>query len=164
MSNKGVDVAVQISDSSVVQVVGCSKAGPEKLYQYMWTIVSDVIKTTAQLSPKLEATSYIVHPYTPAMWESAKAPPPDSLYPVSSIIHSISDGGEYVLSLSRQAGCLPHQTSLTDLFGGRSPPLSVVQDMNFKREPQRVECVFSLCMCSSEGIPTINVPHSFINE
>ena len=164
MSNKGVDVAVQISDSSVVQVVGCSKAGPEKLYQYMWTIVSDVIKTTAQLSPKLEATSYIVHPYTPAMWESAKAPPPDSLYPVSSIIHSISDGGEYVLSLSRQAGCLPHQTSLTDLFGGRSPPLSVVQDMNFKREPQRGECVFSLCMCSSEGIPTINVPHSFINE
>ena len=155
-STKGVDVAVQISDSSVVQVVGRSKAGPEKLYQYMSTIVSDVIKTTAQLSPKLEATSYIVHPYTPAMWKSAKAPLPDSLYPVSSVIHSISNGGDYVLSLPRQAGRLPHQTSLTDLFGGWSPPLSVVQDMDFKKEPQRGECVFPLCVCLREFL---HLPH-----
>ena len=154
-STKGVDVAVQISDSSVVQVVGRTKAGPEKLHQYMSTIVSDVIKTTAQLSPKLEATSYIVHPYTPAMWKGAKAPPPDSLYPVSSIIHSISEGGDCVLSLPRQTGCLPHQTSLAELFGGWSPPLSVVQDMDFKKVPQKGESVFPLCMCSSEEIPTL---------
>ena len=162
ISNKGVDIAVQISDSSVVKVVGRTEAGPEKLYQYMSTIVSDVIKTTAQLSPKLEATSYIVHPYTPAMWESAKAPPPDSLYPVSSIICSISDGGDYVLSLPRQTGCHPHKTSLTELFRGWSPPLSVVQEMDFKKVPQKGESVFPLCMCSSEEIPTM--PHSFINE
>ena len=149
-STKGVDVAVQISDSSVVQVVGRSKAGPEKLHQYMSTIVSDVIKTTTQLSPKLEATSYIVHPYTPAMRESAKAPPPDSMYPVSSIIHSISDGGDYVLSLPRHTGYLPYQTNLTELFGGVSPPLSVVQEMDFKKEPPRGECVFSLCVSLSE--------------
>ena len=146
-STKGVDIMVQISDSSVVQVVGRNKAGPEKLHQYMSTIVSDAIKTTAQLSPKLEATSYIVHPYTPAMWECAKAPPPDSLYPVSSVIRCIRDGGDHVLSLSRQGGHLPHQTSLTELFGGWSPPLSVVQDMDFKREPQRGEWVFPLCVC-----------------
>ena len=152
MSTKDVDIAVQISDSSVVQVVGRSKAGPEKLHQYMSTIVSDVIKTTAQLSPKLEATSYIVHPYTPAMWEGAKAPPTDSLYPVSSIIRCIRDGACRVLSRTRQDGRLPHQTSLTELFGGWSPPLSIVQDMDFKREPQRGELVFPLCMCSSEGI------------
>ena len=141
MSTNDVDIAVQISDSSVVQVVGRTEAGPEKLHQYMSTVVSDVIKTVAQLSPKLEATSYIVHPYTPAMWEGAKAPPPDSLYPVSSIIRSISDRGGRVLSRTRQVGCLPHQTRLTDLFGGWTPPLSVVQDMDFKREPQRGECV-----------------------
>ena len=146
-STKGVDVAIQISDSSVVQVVGRSKAGPEKLHQYMSTVVSDVIKTTAQLSPKLEATSYIVHPYMSAMWECAKAPPPDSLYPVSSIIHCISDGEDHVLSRTRQDGRLPHQTSLTELFGEWSPPLSVVQDMDFKRESQRGEWMFSLCMC-----------------
>ena len=141
MSTKDVDIAVQISDCSVVQVVGRSKAGPEKLHQYMSTIVSDVIKTTVQLSPKFEATSYIVHPYTPAMWEDAKAPPFDSLYPVSSIIRCISDGAGRVLSRKRQGGHHPHQTSLTELFGGWSPPLSVVQDMDFKREPQRSECL-----------------------
>ena len=149
-STKGVDIMVQIGDSNVVQVVGRSKAGPEKLHQYMSTIVSDVIKTTAQLSPKLEATSYIVHSHTPAMWECAKAPPPDSLYPVSSVICCISDGGDYVLSMPRHDGRLPHQTSLTELFGGWSPPLSVVQDMDFKREPQRGELVFSLCVCLGE--------------
>ena len=147
MSTKDVDVAVQISDSSVVQVVGRSKAGPERLYQYMSTIVSDVIKATAQLSSELEATSYIVHPYTPAMWECAKAPPPDSLYPVSSIIHCISDGGDCVLSLPRQGGRHPCKASLTELFGEWSPPLAVVQDMEFKSEPQRGEWVFPLCMC-----------------
>ena len=155
-STKGVDTMVQISDSSVVQVVGRSKAGPEKLHQYMSTIVSDVIKTTAQLSPKLEATSYIVHPYTPAMWEGAKAPPPDSLYPVSSVIRCIRDGGDYVLSMPRHDGRLPHQTSLTELFGGWSPPLSVVQDMDFKREPQRGELVFSLCVCLGEFLPIMS--------
>ena len=155
-STKGVDIAVQISDSSVVQVVGRTKAGPEKLYQYLSTIVSDVIKTTAQLSPKLEATSYIVHPYTPAMWECAKAPPPDSLYPVSSIIRSISDGGGRVLTRPRQGGRLPHRTSLTELFGGWSPPLSVVQDMDCKKKPQRGECVFPLCVCVRE---VLHLPH-----
>ena len=149
-SNRGVDVAVQISDSSVVQVVGRSKAGSKTLYQYMSTVVKDVIKTTAQLSPKLEATSYIIHRYTPAMWEGAKAPPPDSLYPVSSIIHSISDEGDYVLSLLRQDGCHPHQTSLAELFGGWSPPLSLVQEMDLKREPQRGACVFPVCVCVRE--------------
>ena len=150
MSTKDVDVAVQISDSSVVQVVGRSEVGPEKLYQYMSTIVSDVIKTTAQLSPKLDTTSYIVHPYTPAMWEGAKAPPPDSLYPVSSIMNSISGGGSHVFSRTRQGGRHPHKTSLTELFGGWSPSLSIVQEMNLKRESQRGECVFPLCVCLRE--------------
>ena len=149
-SIKGVDVAVQISDSSVVQVVGRSKAGPEKLHQYMSTVVRDVIKTTVQLSPKLEATSYIIHPYTPAMWEDAKAPPPDSLYPVSSIVRCISDGGDHVLSLPKQDGLLPQQTSLTEVFGGWSPSLSIVQDMDLKREPQSGECVFPLPVCQRE--------------
>ena len=152
-STKGVDIAVQISDSSVVQVVGRSNGKPEKLHQYMSAIVSDVIKTTSQLSPKLEATSYIIHPYTPAMWESAKAPPPDSLYPVSSIIHSISDEEDHVLSLPRQGGRLPHQTNLTELFGGWSPLLSFVQDMDFTdKEPLRGECVFLLCVCHTHAL------------
>ena len=45
-STRGVDIAVQINDSSVAQVVGRSKTGPERLLRYMSTIVQDVIKTT----------------------------------------------------------------------------------------------------------------------
>ena len=142
-STKGVDIAVQASDSSVVQVVGRTKAGSEKLHQYLSTIVQDVIKTTTQLSPKLKATSYIIHPYTPAMLEDTKAPPLDSLYPVLGIVHCISDGDGHVLS-RQHVGRLPNQTSLTELFGGWSPSLSVVQAMDFKREPQSGECVFPL--------------------
>ena len=142
-STKGVDIAVQISDSSVVQVVGRSKAGPEKLYQYLSIIVRDVIKTTTQLTPRLKATSYIVHPYTPTMLEDTKAPPLDSLYLVSGVIHCICDGDDHVLS-RQHVGRLPNQMSLTELFGGWSPSLSVVQDMDFQREPQSGECVFPL--------------------
>ena len=147
-STKGVDIAVQISGSSVVQVVGRSeverdKTRPEKLLRYTSTIVQDVIKTTTQLSPKLKATSYIVHPYTPTMLKASKVPPPESLYPVLSIVHCISDGDDHVLS-RQPTGHLPNQMSLTELFGGCSPPLSVVQDMDFKRESQSGECVFPL--------------------
>ena len=138
-STKGVDIAVQISDSSVVQVVGRSKAGPGKLQKYISIIVRDVIKTTSQLSPKLEATSYIVHPYLSTMWEDSKAPPLDFLYPISSIISSINEGDDHVLSLPKQTGLLPHQTSLTELFGGWCPSPSVIQAMDFKGEPLRCE-------------------------
>ena len=164
VSTKGVDVAVQISDSSVVQVVGRSKAGPEKLLQCVSTIVQDVIKTTTQLSPKLKATSYIVHPYTPAMLESTKAPPLDLLYPVSSIVRCISDGDDHVLSLPKKTGCHPCRMSVEELFGGCSPSLSVVQDMDFKKEPQSGECVFALpvwwkpfLQCTSLLYPQIHV-------
>ena len=148
----GVEVVLQISDSSVVQVVGRSKAGPEKLIQYVSTIVHDINRTTTQLSPKLKATSYIVHPYIPAMLEDTKTPPPDSLYPVSSIIRCISDGGDY-LPPQKQAGHLHNQTSLSELFGGWSPSPSVVQDMDFKREPQSGECVSFHCLI--EAIPSV---------
>ena len=147
MSITGVEVVVQINDSSVVQVVGHSKVGPEKLLQCVSTIVRDVIKTTTQLSPKLKATSYIVHPYTPARWKSTKAPPPDSLYPVSSIIRCISDGGDHVPS-RKPSGHLPNQTSLTELFGGWFPSLSLVQNMEYQAEPQSGECVSSPYRCS----------------
>ena len=142
-STKGVDVVVQISDNSVVQVVGRGKARPENLHQYVSAIIRDVIKTTTQLSPKLMATSYIVHPYTPAMLEDTKAPPLDSLYPVLGIVHCIIDGGNHVLS-RQHVGRLPNQTSLTELFGGWFPSLSVVQDVDFKKDPLSGECVFPL--------------------
>ena len=129
-STKGVDIAVQINNSSVVQVVGRSKAGSERLHRYTSTVVQDIAKTIAQLSSKLEATPYIVHPYTPTLWKDPKAIQTDSLYPVSSITRCISNGDDHVLSLPKKDGDHPQQMSLSEVFGWL-PSLPVVQEMDF---------------------------------
>ena len=123
----GVDVAVQISDSNLIQVVGGSKAGAERLQEYTAAVVQDVIKTINQLSPKLEATPYIVHPYTHMLWEDPKAPQPHSLYPVSDVIACISRGADHILSLSPNTRAV----HIGQLFGGKLPSESFVQCLDY---------------------------------
>ena len=126
-STTGVDVAVQISDSSVVQVIGRSREGPGELYQYMCSVTQSIFKTITKLSPALKATPYIIHPYTYRGLEESRPSPPATRYPVASIVGSIEAGHKYVLSLpiSRGSGC--NRVSLQELFGGWSPSLAVVQ-------------------------------------
>ena len=138
-STKGVDVAVQISNNSVFQVVGCSKAGPERLQEYTAAIVRDVIKTITQLSPKLEATPYIMHPYTLTVWKEPRPPQPNTVYPVSSVIDCISNGDDHVLSLSPSTSSIP----IGQLFGGQPPPLSTVQDLMYPRVAQNGKLALS---------------------
>ena len=128
-STKGVDVAVQISNSSVVQVVGRSNS--QSLQEYTAAIVRDVIKTISRLSPKLEATPYIIHPYTPTVWKDPRPPQPNTVYPVSSIIDCISDGSKYVPPLSPNLNTSP--IPIGQLFGGERPSLSTVQDLMYPR-------------------------------
>ena len=155
-SIEDVDIVVQIIDSSVVQVVGYSTAGSEKLHQYVSTIVRSIIKTITQVSPKLEALSYIVHPFTPAMLKDPKVPPaPDSLFPISSIISCISGHCDQIQSLQGETGCLSQQMSVTELFGGWSPAISAVVDMEFKGELQSGECTCVSCVVVG-GIPNVN--------
>ena len=126
-STTGVDVAVQISDSSVVQVIGRSREGPGELYRYMCSVTQSIFKTITKLSPALKATPYIIHPYTYRGLEESRPSPPATRYPVASIVGSIEAGHKYVLSLpiSRGSGC--NRVSLQELFGGWSPSLAVVQ-------------------------------------
>ena len=135
-STKGVDVAVQISDSSVVQVVGRSKAGPQRLQQYTASVVQNVIKTIAQLSPKLEAIPYIVHPYTPTLWKDPKTPQPSSLYLVSTINSCISRGDDHAPSLSSNTSSI----LIGQLFGGELPSLTTVEGLSYPSVAQIGEC------------------------
>ena len=123
----GVDVAVQISDNNVIQVIGGSEVGAERLQEYTAAIVKDVVKTINQLSPKLEATPYIVHPYTHMLWEDPKAPQPHSMYPVLDIITSIRRGADHILSLSPNTRAVP----IGQLFGGELPSISTVQRLSY---------------------------------
>ena len=126
-STTGVDVAVQISDSSVVQVIVRSREGPCELYQYTCSVTQSIFKTITKLSPALKATPYSIHPYTYRGLDESRPSSPATRYPVASIISSIEAGHKYVLSLpiSRGSGC--NRVSLQELFGGWSPSLAVVQ-------------------------------------
>ena len=145
-STKGVDIAVQICDCSVVQVLGRSKAGPRRLQEYMAAIVQNVTKTIAQISPKLNATPYIIHPCTPSLLVDSKPPQPDSLYLVSSINECISRGDDYVLSRSRNTSSVP----VFCLFGGEVPSLSTVQALNYPRGAPNGE--FGLSQSVGQGL------------
>ena len=118
-------VAVQISDSRVVQVVGQSREGPGELYRYMCSVTQSVFRTIAKLSPALKATPDLIHPYI-GLDESASSPPA-SRYPVASIVGSIEAGHKYVHSLPISSGSGSSRVSLQELFGGWSPSLAVVQ-------------------------------------
>ena len=150
-STTGVDVAVQISDSSVVQVIGRSREGPGELYGYMCSVTQSIFKTIAKLSPALKATPYIIHPYTYIGLDESGPSSPATRYQVATIVCSIEAGHKYVNSLPISRGRGSSKVSLQELFGGWSPSLSVIQDMDFKREPQRSKC---LCVFV-KGNPTM---------
>ena len=126
-STTGVDVAVQISDSRVVQVIGRSREGPGELYRYLCGVTQSIFKTIAKLSPALKATPYIIHPYTYIGLEESVPSPPTTRYPVASIVGSIEAGHTYVHSLPISSGSGSSRVSLQELFGGWSPSLTVVQ-------------------------------------
>ena len=126
-STTGVDVAVQISDSRVIQVIGRSREGPGELYRYMCSVTQSIFKTIAKLSPALKATPYSIHPYTYRGLDESRPSPPAIRYPVVSIVGSIEAGHKYVHSLPISRGSGSSRVSLQELFGGWSPSLSVVQ-------------------------------------
>ena len=131
-SAKGVDVAVQISDGRMVQVIGRSKVGVDQLYKYLSAVAQCIFTTIAKLSPALKATPYIIHPYTYVDLDESKASPPTTQYPVASIIRSVEAGDEYVHSIpvASGPGCVNYSTvtkNLQELFGDWSPSLTVVQ-------------------------------------
>ena len=127
-STTGVDVAVQISDCSVVQVIGRSREGPGKLYLYISSVTQCIFGTIVKLSPAIKATPYIIHPYTPISLDEAEPYPPATRYPVASIVRSIEAGNEYVYSLpiASGSGSVNYSiVSLQELFGGWQPTLHV---------------------------------------
>ena len=126
-STTGVDVAVQISDCRVVQVIIRSREGPCELYRYLCSVTQSIFKTIAKLSPVLKATPYIIHPYTYIGLEESRPSSPATRYPVASIVGSIEAGHKYVHSLPISSGRGSSRVSLQELFGGWPPSLTVVQ-------------------------------------
>ena len=130
-SNEDVDVAVQISDSSVVELIGKSEVSPEVLCSYVSAIAGDISATIHELSPTLSATAYIIHPANPqVLLENPRSPSPHEKFLVDIILENIGKARITCLSdklEEEQAMRKP----ISDLFCGFVPKEDVIRHLSF---------------------------------
>ena len=130
-STKDVDVAVQISNSTIVELIGRSKVSPEVLCSYVSTIAGDISATIRELSPTLSATAYIIHPADPqVLLENPRSPSPHEKFPVDIILESIRDVGSTCLSCKVEEEPATRKP-ISDLFCGFVPEEDVIQHLSF---------------------------------
>ena len=130
-SVKGIDVAVQISDNSVIHVVGSSKAGPDLLIGYVSDVTKSIIDTVHQVSPNLFAVSCLIHTADPfSILEQHESTPAHRKFPVSIILSSLEEGGKFCLSRPDQTG---HSNSvlISALLSGGIPTQAVLKRLCF---------------------------------
>ena len=129
-STKGIDITVHIIRNRVVQVMGASVASADTSCQYLTDVISDILSTVHQLSPKLAAGAYIVHSPKIAMSpEDIISPPPKELFPVEGIRNSIRDG--YCLSVKDSNTNRSTRAAISDLFGGCTPSLEDIERIDW---------------------------------
>ena len=127
----GVDVAVQIRDNALVQVLGRSTAGPYVLCQYISEITLDIIITILQLSPDFSANPYIIRSSDPiSLLKEHKEISYHDMFPVSSILSLMSEGREMCFSRPDQSG-QPTRLPVSNLFSGVHLSLDTVQKLCF---------------------------------
>ena len=130
-STRGVDVAVQISDSTIVELIGRSEVGPEILSSYISTITGDISATIRELSPSLSATAYIIHPADPqVLLENPKSPSPHEKFPVDIILESMRDFGTHCLSCKVEEETATTKP-ISDLFCGFVPKEDIIRHLSF---------------------------------
>ena len=141
-SNEDVDVAVQISDSAVVEVIGRSEVGPEVLCSYVSTITGDISATIHELSPTLSATAYIIHPADPqVLLENPRSPSPHEKFPMDIILESIRNVRSTCLSCKVEEEPATRKP-ISDLFCGFVPKEEVISHLSF--DAGEFVC---LCVC-----------------
>ena len=135
-SSKGIDVTVHINHNRIIQVMGASEVSPDKSCQYLTEVISDILSTVQQLSPKLAAKACIVHPpRTITSPEDVITPPPKELFPVEGIRSSYMNGFSLSLPDSNSDRC--ERVAIVHLFGGCIPSLHNIERINWTcAEPQ----------------------------
>ena len=127
-STEDVDVAVQISDSTVVELIGRSEVGPEVLCSYVSTIAGDISATIRELSLTLSATAYIIHPADPqVLLENPRSPSPHEKFEVDFMLESIRNGRSTCVSCQIEA---PRKL-ISDLFCGFVQKEDVIRHLSF---------------------------------
>ena len=136
-SKEGVDVIVHITKNRVIQVVGSSIVLADKSCQYLTDVISDILSTVHQLSPKLVAGAYIVYPPMIATLPEGITALPQEMFPMEGIQSSIRDHKEFAFSL-KSSNDRWNKVPVADLFGGCTPSLEVIGRINWpKLEPNQ---------------------------
>ena len=120
---KGIEVAVQIADQSLIQVACRGLCEAEKVLAYLSQIAQDILKTCSSF--KTEVGAYIIHhPDMPAVSNDPKLASKKNMYPASSICTS----RECILSLPHEEDHVPPPVAMSDVFGC-IPQLEVLQQL-----------------------------------
>lgn len=132
-SDEDVDVAVQMSDNTVIQVIGRSHSG-DALSSYVSHITSDIFSTIHKLSPSVFGATYIVHPPdVQQLLNNPKSPPLTDTYPVDTLLDSVTKGRDTCLARKNPSGrCEANRVQITELFSGLKPHEIVVKRLCFK--------------------------------
>ena len=131
-SKNGIDVIVCITNNRVIQVDGARKTSAENACRYLIGVISDILSVVRQLSPKLIAAAYIVHPPKLATpYHVATALSPLELFPVADIRNSIRDLDDYSFSLNYGNSYHSADVLVSDLFGGYTPSQEDVERINW---------------------------------
>ena len=126
-STKDADVAVQISDNAVVQVIGRSAVNQEGLCVYMSRVIQDIFGTIRTLSPHLSGTEYMIHPVNPQdlLKNPLKSPSPQ-MFPVEFMLESRRNGGRRCVPCIA-FGKFTEEKDISDVFGGFQPSVDVIE-------------------------------------
>ena len=140
-SKKGVDVTVHIINNRVIHVNSASIASAHDSCQYLTNVISDILSTVHQLSSKVMADCYIIHPpVTAVSYDDIIAPSPQVLFPVADIQGSIKGGEPFSLSLKDSNNYRPTRVAVSDLFGECTLSLEDIEKIIWpKPEPNQLK-------------------------
>ena len=138
-----VDVAVEISNNAVVQVIGRSEVSPEDLCTYISTIIQVIFATIRDLTPRLSGGTYIIHSVNPqALLENPRSPSPQEMFPVEFILESRKNGEKGCLSCKGKEETAVRKL-ISEIFGGFEPSVDMIK--LFQMPSSKCICV-SVCM------------------
>ena len=126
---QGMEVAVQVSDTRVIQVIGRSYANspPDKLINRLSTVVCDIGDTVRQLSPNLKFATFLIHGVSQRqLLEKPSSPTPHQTYSLKMILESTREGEMMCLSLKGQEQVATNM-EIAQLFCGFIPSKDTVQ-------------------------------------
>ena len=128
---ESVDIAIQISNNAVIQVIGQSTADPNDLCRYLSQITRDIKSTIAQINPSLSGCAYIIHGVDPeVLLSDPSSPSPHEMYPLSIVLESTRAGKTSCFSSKPSSGHALRQ-ELSEIFCCTCPSEDIMKNMYY---------------------------------